>query len=165
MRAGVLVAVLLLAACAGASPSPSGDPVRIIATDQSLFAEPFTVAVIDNETDYQAAWARTARSSAPPSIDFTSDALIYLGMAGSSSCPETFEHLVVDDAAARVYGEWRPFDVALGMGCTDDLAAQGLLLAVSRAALPAGEFTLSLREQLVCPDCPEHPDQAIVSLR
>lgn len=165
MRAGVVLAVLLLAACAGASPSPAPDPVRILATDLSLVGEPFSVAVIDNNADYLTGWAQTDRSSAPPDVDWSSEVVIYLGMAGSSSCPETFQHLLVDADAARVYGEWRPFDLALGMGCTDDLAAQGLLLAVSRAALPAGQFTLTLREALTCAECPDHPDQVIVNLR
>jgi hypothetical protein len=163
MRAGVLVAVLLLTACAGASPSP-GDTVRILATELQLIEEPFMVAVVDNETDYQTGWAQTDRSSAPPGVDWTSEVAIYLGMAGSSSCPETFQHLVVDQEAAHVFGEWRPFEIASGMGCTDDLQGQGILLAVSRAALPVGQFTLTLREALMCPDCPDHPDQAIVNL-
>src|SRR5512132_2602556 len=100
MRAGVLMAVLLLAACAGASPSPTSDPVRIIATDLSLFDEPFTVAVIENSVDYEAAWARSSRSAAPPLVSFDTDVVVYLGMAGSSSCPETFQHLVVEADAA-----------------------------------------------------------------
>ena len=165
MRAGVLLAVLLIAACAGASPSPTPDPVRILARDLGLVAEPFSVALIDNETDYQTGWAQTDRSSAPPAVDWSSEVVIYLGMAGSSSCPETFQHLVVDAEGVHMYGDWRPFDIGPGVGCTDDLQAQGILLAVSRAALPTGQFTLTLREALVCPDCPDHPDQAVVSLR
>ena len=163
MRAGVLLAVLLLAACAGASPSP-GDQVRILATDLGFIAEPFTVAVIDNNADYLTGWAQTDRSSAPPAVDWTNEVVVYLGMAGSSSCPETFQHLVVDTDGAHVHGDWRPFDIALGMGCTDDLQGQGIVLAVSRAALPVGQFTLTLREALMCPDCPDHPDQQIVNL-
>jgi hypothetical protein len=138
--------------------------VRILATDLSLFNEPYTVAAIDNDTDYQTAWARTSRSAAPPEIDFATDVAIYLGMAGSSSCPETFQHLVVDTDTAHVYGEWKPFDLTLGMGCTDDLAAQGIVLAVSRSVLPVGQFVLSLREQVSCADCPDHPDQVTVNL-
>jgi len=164
MRAGVLLAVLLLVACAGASPSPAPEPVRILATDLGLIAEPFSVAVIDNDTDYLTGWAQTDRSSAPPEVDWTSEVVVYLGMAGSSSCPETFQHLVVDLEAAHVYGDWRPVDIALGMGCTDDLQGQGLVLAVNRSVLPVGQFTLTLREALMCPDCPDHPDQAIVDL-
>lgn len=138
--------------------------MRILATDLQLFQEPFTVAVVDNSTEYEAGWARTDRSAAPPVVDFATEVVIYLGMAGSSSCPETFEHLVVDDAAAHVYGEWSNVELLKDIACTDDLAPHGIVLAVSRAALPATEFTLTLREQLMCPDCPDHPDQEIVSL-
>jgi hypothetical protein len=164
MRAGVLLAVLLLAACAGASPPSSGDPVRILATDLTLIAEPFSVALIDNAADYEAGWAKTDRSSAPPEVDWTTEVVIYLGMAGSSSCPESFQHLVVDAEAAHVYGEWDSGQF-VGRPCTDDLAGQGIVLAVSRNVLPAGQFTLTLREALTCPECPDHPDQAVVSLR
>jgi hypothetical protein len=164
MRAGVLMAVLLLTACAGASPSSSSDPVRILATDLTLIAEPFSVAVIDNSGDYLAGWAQTDRSSAPPDVDWATEVVIYLGMAGSSSCPETFQHLVVDHEAAHVFGEWDTSNFR-GRPCTADLAGQGIVLAVRRDALPNGQFTLTLRETLMCPDCPNHPDQAVATLR
>lgn len=165
MRAGLLAAVLLLgAACAGASPSPSPDPVRILATDLSLVAEPFTVAVIDNSADYQASWAQTDRSSAPPDVDWATEVVIYLGMAGSSSCPVTFQHLVVDEDSANVYAEWDNNNLK-NMPCTDDLSPQGVVLAVSRSVLPAGEFTLSLRSDVMCPECPDHPDETRVVVR
>jgi hypothetical protein len=165
MRAALLAAVLLLAACTGASPVPSGDPVRILATDLSLFDEPFTVAVVETEADYLTAWGRTDRSSAPPDVDWSLEVAVYLGMAGSSSCPETFERLVVDEDAAHVYGEWsNPASRGGNVACTDDLQAQGILLAVSRDVLPAGEFLLTLRAE-VCTECPDTPDQELVTVR
>lgn len=163
MRAGVLVAVLLLAACAGASSSPAPEAVRILATDLPLIEEPFAVAVIDNSIDYETAWAHSSRSAAPPEVSFDTEVVVYLGMAGSSSCPETFQRLVVDAEAAHVYGEWESSAIK-GMPCTDDLAGQGIVLAVSRSVLPQGQFTLTLREALVCSDCPDHPDQVRVDL-
>ena len=71
--------------------------------------------------------------------------------------------LVVDEDAAHVYAEWANPDTH--MPCTADLAPQGVLIAVARDVLPAGEFSLTLRESLMCPDCPDHPDQELVSLR
>lgn len=163
MRAALLAAVLLLAACGGASPEPSGDPVRILMTDVSLIGEPFAVHVVQDNTDYMAGWRATGLPGSPPAIDFTTDVAIYLGMAGSSSCPATFRHLVVDEDAARVYAEWN--DPNTNMDCTADLAPQGIVLAVSRAALPAGEFMLSLRQDLMCFDCTDQPDQELVTVR
>lgn len=170
MRAGPLMAVLLLAACAGAPPSSPGtsspvDPVRILAT--GLYLESvghFGVAVAADETEWNDL-AREVTEFHPGqsvTLDLDRDMAIYLGMAGSSSCPETFTGLVVDEDAARVYGEWQSTPVGEGQGCTDDLQPQGVLLAVSRAELPASQFTLSLRESLVCVECPDHADQIVV---
>jgi hypothetical protein len=164
MRAALLAAVLLLAACTGASPDPSDDPVRILATDLPSVGEPFAVHVVQDEADYIDGWHATGLPGSPPAIDIATQVAIYLGMAGSSSCPAAFERLVVDEATSHVYAEWNDQSL-VGAPCTADLAPQGVLIAVSRDVLPAGEFTLSLREALMCPDCPDHPDQELVSLR
>jgi hypothetical protein len=164
MRAALLAAVLLLAACTGASPDPSGDPVRILATDLPSVGEPFTVHLVQDSTDYMDGWRATGLPGSPPAIDFATEVAIYLGMAGSSSCPAAFERLVVDEATSHVYAEWNDQSL-VGAPCTADLAPQGVLIAVARDVLPAAEFTLSLRDVLMCPDCPDHPDQELVSLR
>jgi hypothetical protein len=163
MRVGVLMAVLLLAACAGASPSSAPGAVRILASDLLLIEGPFTVAVIDNATDFEAGWARSSASGPPPVVSFATEVVVYLGMAGSSSCPETFQHLVVDAEAAHVYGEWDSSQF-VGKPCSDDLRSQGVVLAVRRTVLPPTEFTLTLRAELICPDCPDHPDRVLVDL-
>jgi hypothetical protein len=138
--------------------------VRILATDLQLIEEPFTVALVDNETDYQTGWSRTDRSSAPPNVDFATEVVIYLGMAGSSSCPSAFERLVVDEATSHVYAEWNDQSL-VGAPCTADLAPQGVLISVVRDVLPAGEFTLSLRATFGCQNCPDHPDWTRVTVR
>jgi hypothetical protein len=165
MRAGFLAAVLLLAACAGApptSPSPTpGEPVRILETGLSAsFEDPFTVAAATNQADYEALWQNFNLRSLRPAVDFGTELVLYFGMAGSSSCPEGFQQLVIEDDVPRVYATWqtRPPN----QPCTDDLAPQGVLLAVNRAVLPGQPFTLQLRDELVCPDCPEHPDRALI---
>lgn len=165
MRAGLLMAVLLLTACAGASPSSPAsapEPVRLLADGVSLafaFEDPLTVSAMTNQADYDALWARLDRPPDAPIVDFERELVVYLGMTGGSSCPEEFQRLVVDLDAGRVYGEWQ----TKGNGfCTDDLRSQGVLLAVSRAVLPAAPFVLSLRDEPICADCTDHPDQTLV---
>ena len=165
MRAGLLAAVLLLvAACAGASPTSPGDPVRILATDLPTISQPFLVHVALTEADYTEGWQQLGGTGSPPAVDFATEVAIYLGMAGSSSCPTTFQHLVVDDDTAHVYAQWDD-NTLKNMACTDDLQGQGVALAVSRSVLPEGEFTLSLRQVVMCPDCPDQPDRTKVTVR
>ena len=180
MRAGfILVVVLLLTACAGApstsptqapSPSPAATPTprptappdaaRILATDLwADFASPFAVAAATDREEWDELWSQVGLQIPQPEVDFARELVLYLGMAGSSSCPERFERLVVDDTS-RVYAEWAP--PPGNRPCTDDLAAQGLLLAITRAELPSQPFAFSLREQPVCSDCAEQPDQTVV---
>ena len=161
MRA--VLAVLLLAACTGASPSPSPtpDPVRIVASGLSLASvATLGVGAATTQAEYDSLWAGSDRSPPAATIDFDREVVLFLGMAGSSSCPEEFLGLVVEPETGVVYGSWRQ-PSALS-ACTDDLQWQGVLLAVSRAVLPSSEFVFSLREQAVCADCPEHPDRMVV---
>ena len=182
MRAGyILVVVLLLTACAGAPstsptpvPSPSSaatatpaptppDAARILATDVwADFDSPFAVAAATDPQEWGELWSRVGLQVPQPEVDFERELVLFLGMAGSSSCPERFERLVVDDTS-RVYAEWA--EPRGNQPCTDDLAAQGLLLAVTRTELPAEPFAFSLRQQPICADCSDHPDRMVVDPR
>jgi hypothetical protein len=174
MRAGPLIAVvLLLAACAGApSPSPGqspaatpAEPVRVLATDLwTGFESPFSVAAATDQAAYAALWAgfEPRPTDIQPAVDFGNELVLFLGMSGSSSCPEVFERLVVD-GTGRVYADWA--EQLPAQPCTDDLAGQGVLLAVSRAALPSEPFLFSLRAQPICPDCPDQTDRVVVDPR
>jgi hypothetical protein len=187
MRAGpVIVAVLLLAACSGASlptssPSPgvpaspgptpavgpTGQPTaqitdgwRELGSGLWLEDEVFAVAAASNDSRLEQLWARLGQPDPAPAVDFERELVLFLGMAGSSTCPERLERLFVDHAAGTVHGEWAAHEP--GQACTDDLQAQSLLLAIDRALLPETPFVFSLREQPICPECPERPDQVIV---
>jgi len=165
MRAVLLAAALLLAAaCSSPSPTPSGDTVRILATDLPTIGVPFTIHLVTDSSDFMDGWRATGRPGSPPPVDFATEVAIYFGMAGSSSCPITFQRLVVDRDSARVYADWDDGSFA-NMPCTADLAPQGVVIAVSRAALPEGQFTLSLRETFSCQNCTDHPDWARVQVR
>ncbi|HUP83348.1 MAG TPA: hypothetical protein VM284_04065 [Candidatus Limnocylindria bacterium] len=137
--------------------------MRVLTSSLQILPDPFSVALFSTRPPYAAAWLTVDSAGSPPEVDFASKVVIYLGMAGSSSCPVRFQHLVVDEASAHVYGEWDDATPA-NRPCTDDLAGSGVVLVVSRAVLPQGEFRLTLRQDLICPDCPDHPDQELVSL-
>jgi hypothetical protein len=185
----LLLVVLLLAACSSAPPvasptlpgttppgstpvgttpptAPPTDPAptspsadwRVLAEDLWLGDSPFAVAAAFSSDELQTLWAQLNRTEPQPDVDFSREAVLFLGMAGSSSCPEQLTRLVVDEGAGRVYGEWFQ-QVPPGGACTDDLAAQGGLIAVPGDVLPDEPFILSLRRERVCPEC---PDQVLV---
>lgn len=137
--------------------------MRVLATE--LWADPgdpFSVAAATDRQEWDELWRRVGLQIPQPEVRLDRELVLFLGMAGSSSCPERFERLVVD-GTSRVYAEWaRPPG---NQPCTDDLAAQGLLLAVPRDELPSEPFPFWLREQPVCPDCADHPDQMVVDPR
>jgi hypothetical protein len=182
----LLLAVLLLAACSSAPPTgsptptlvpvgspspiatapsspqpsaPAGEDWRVLGEELWLAQTAFAVRVALAEPAFEMLWSELGQADPPPHVDFASEMVIYLGMSGSSSCPEVLEGLVVDEQNARVYGQWRQHQ---GGACTDDLAPQGILLAVRRDAMPQQTFLLSLRETPICADCPDHPDQLLV---
>jgi hypothetical protein len=171
MRAGALLTViLLLAACTGASnpptdsptASPPLEPMRLLASDLAAIGQPhpFSVAAATNEAEYDSLWQRFGLGSPPPPVVFDRELAIYLGMAGSSSCPEVFQTLVVDESIPSVHAVWQPHPQ--NQACTDDLQPQGVLLAVARSELPDQPFVLKLRAQPICATCPDHPDQQLI---
>lgn len=142
-----------------ATVDPSGALVRIVGTGLTLGDFPFAVRAARNDDELTGLLADLAMPERP-TVDFERELVLYLGVSGSSSCPERFQRLVVDEAAGLVYGEWAQHPP--GQPCTDDLQPQGILLVVTRSALPATPFVLSLREQLVCPTCEDHTDRALI---
>ena len=167
----LLVVPLLLAACSSAppatpSPLPAASPTaafdsewRVLGTELSLSGTPFAVRVALGPTAFEMLWSELGGAQPRPPVDFASEVVIYLGMSGSSSCPEILDGIVVDEQSGRVFGRWHPQQ---GRACTDDLGPQGMLLAVPRDLLPSETFLLSLRETPICADCPTQPDQLMV---
>ncbi|HSH21528.1 MAG TPA: hypothetical protein VK992_02775, partial [Candidatus Caenarcaniphilales bacterium] len=147
--------------------SPSTEPTssatagpRELATGLSLADDPFAVAAAVNPAQMEPLWEQLGQASPPPTVDFEQELVLFLGMSGSSSCPKRLERLFVDHAAGKVFGQWAGHEP--GEACTDDLQAQGVLLAVERSLLPTTPFLFSLEEEPICPECPERPDQAVV---
>src|SRR5688500_15784854 len=124
MRVGLaLSAVLLLAACAGApqpssspsastAPSPAALPTPHATTAPSAapsqaasegwrqlgrglwLEDPFTVAAANDAAQLAALWTALGQAAPAPAVDFTREMVLFLGMSGSSSCPERLVGLV-----------------------------------------------------------------------
>lgn len=142
---------------------PSTDPAaaewRVLAEGLWLPELPFAVRAALSQEALEGLWLALGQAGRPPDVDFAREAVLYMGISGSSSCPSVLEGLVVDHQNGRVFGQWR---IDEQRACTDDLAPHGVLLAVRRDVLPTDIFLLSLQERPICPDCGTHPDQLFV---
>jgi hypothetical protein len=136
----------------------------VLADELWLPNAPFAVSAAVTRDELESLWSDLGRDGAVPDVDLDRELVIYMGMSGSSSCPEVLSGLFVDNAAGRVWGEWTRH-VPPGGACTDDLGPQGVLIAVQRELLPDEPFLLSLRRDPICRDCPGQPEQVIVDPR
>jgi hypothetical protein len=140
-------------------------PARIIGgPNLSMMGDPFTVALARNDEEWAFMWAAMSPdrnvNNPAPAVDLAREVVLFFGMSGSGSCPEQFEQVVISEES-HVYAKWAEFDGE--RACTDDLRPYGVLVAVARELLPV-QFRLSLREQLSCIGCAEHPDYIDVDL-
>ncbi len=145
---------------ASAPATPVAGAWRELASDVWLAEEPFAARAATNQAQLDALWQDLGMTTPAPAVDFDQELVLFFGMSGSSTCPERLEGLVVDFESATVHGRWAAQDP--NVPCTDDLQAQGLLLAVPRADLPQVPFLFSLRADPICADCPDRPDQTLV---
>ena len=141
-------------------PSPVAGAWRELATDLWLADDPFAARAATNASQLDELWQELGQDGAAPAVDFDQELVLFFGMSGSSSCPERLEALVVDIGEATVHGRWADHDP--NVPCTDDLQAQGVLLAVPRTDLPQVPFMFSLRSEPICRECPDRPDQTLV---
>ncbi len=114
MRKLLLLVVLLLAACSSAPPTgspapgtppPSPGPTaaaptdpaptvpaapnwRVLAQDLWLAQAPFAVAAALSQDELTALWQQLDRDGPPPAVDFEREAVLFMGMSGSSECPD-----------------------------------------------------------------------------
>lgn len=150
----------------GLSPAPTGAPTapagawRELLSGAALGDEFFTVAAATDREQLDRLWQDLAQAAPAPDVDFEQELVLFFGTGGSSTCPERLEGLVVDFGAATVHGRWAEHEP--GVPCTDDIQAQGVLIAVSRGDVPDVPFQLSLKAEPVCPECPDRPDQTVV---
>lgn len=121
---------------------PGGDGWRLLAAEEGV-GQAYRTGIATDAASYAALWEAAGVSGEPPAVDFQSEVAIWFGAVYGSSCPGLrLDDVVVDRERAIVHGE-----IVLpgrsGM-CTADANPHAFVVAVPRAALPAGPFWIQL---------------------
>ena len=122
-------------------PQPQGgDGWRLLA-DQDETGESYRTGIATHPEAYAALWNEARLKGDPPAVDFETEVVIWFGAVHGSSCPR----LRLDDVVAgnglvhAVITRWE-----FGP-CTADAIGHAYLVAVERAMLPSGGFTIQLQ--------------------
>ena len=124
-----------------------GDGWRLLAAEQGG-APPFRTGIATTPDQVEAALVEAGVPGLDVDLDLQTEVLVWFGEAYGSSCPDRrLDGIVVDTEPEPVL---RPVivDPTDPGACTDDLAgAWAFVVAVERAVLPAGPFTIRLTDR------------------
>ena len=123
-------------------PQPEGGDGWRLLGNASGQGQAYRTGIGWDDASYADLWQLSGLPGEPPPVDFESEVAIWLGAVTGSSCPNLrLDDVVVDEAAALVYGELVLLDVG---GCTDDIFPVTFVVALERERLPAGPFAIQL---------------------
>lgn len=126
-----------------AGPQPSGgDGWRLLA-DEAGVGEVYRTGIATDTESYERLWDQVGLSGDAPTVDFTSQVVIWFGAVFGSSCPNIrLDDVVVDRDRALVYAKIVLVDSPAA--CTADANPHAYLVAVDRSVLPVGRFAIQL---------------------
>lgn len=147
----VLVLVLMLAACVADGPGGTGGSGgsgsggsgdvgwRLLGEEQGA-GEARRTGVATTQRQLGPLWQEAGLPGDPGAVDWDQEIVIWFGAVYGSGCPVEFRGAVVD--GATVHGD---IDIiGTPPGCNDDANPHAFVVAVDRADLPAGPFTVQL---------------------
>jgi hypothetical protein len=123
----------------GAQPT-EGDGWRLLGADHT--GETYRTGVATTQEQYDALWAVSGVSGAPPPVDFEREIVIWFGAVYGSGCEVRLDDVVVDPGRRLVHGDL----VVPGVhgGCPDDANPAAYVVALERDRLPEGGFAVQL---------------------
>jgi hypothetical protein len=130
-------------AVADGPQSEGGDGWRLLGED--LTGQAYRTGIATDAEQYAELWVTAGLGGTPPEVDFNSEVVIWFGAVFGSSCPIRLDGVVVDADRALLYADLVvPGNPA---ACTGDANPHSFVVAVERAALPAGPFAVQLRSE------------------
>ena len=127
------------------SPGPqpqAGEGWRLLGAERGVGLT-YRTGIATDAKDLARLWKQSGLPGEPPAVDFEREVAIWFGHVYGGSCPnQRLDDVVVDEARALLYPLIVDPDAPLF--CTDDAHPYAFVVAVGRAALPAGPFTIQL---------------------
>lgn len=126
-------------------PQPtSGAGWRLLATEKA--GEPYRTGIAADQEAYEDLWSGVGLTAAPPTVDFETEVVIWLGAVYGSSCPDIRLDAVVSDVDRKlVHGS-----IVLPstfVSCSADANPRAFVVAFERAKLPPPPFGIQLNAQ------------------
>ncbi|GBE23571.1 hypothetical protein BMS3Bbin01_02956 [bacterium BMS3Bbin01] len=137
-----------------AGPQPSGGEGWRLLADEEGAGEAYRTGIATDARSYVRLWDQVALSGGAPTVDFTTEVVIWFGAVFGSSCPNIrLDDVVVDRDRALVYAKIVLVDPPAA--CTADANPHAYLVSVDRSMLPVGRFAIQLDADGPPPGAPE----------
>jgi len=115
-------------------------PYRVL-VDGAKVGDVYVTDVATTDGELASLWSQLGLVGDVPEVDFATSVVLYFGAVESSSCPlDSMQALIYNDGDQRVYPQ-----IPIADGRTDcrlDAISHAVVVAVDRAALPTGGFSL-----------------------
>jgi hypothetical protein len=120
----------------------AGEGWRLLA-DQDQVGGPYKTGIAADAQSFTALWASIGLAGTVPEVDFQTEVAVWFGAVHGSSCPRLrLDDVIADTDRALLYPRITAFNAGI---CTADAIGHAYVVAVERAKLPAGPFTIQLQ--------------------
>jgi hypothetical protein len=127
----------------GAQPQ-AGEGWRLL-TDQDETGEPYRTGIAADTDAYAALWAEVGLKGDPPPVNFETEVVVWFGAVHGSSCPRLrLDDVVVNVERALLHSVITRWEFG---ACTADAIGHAYVVAVERAMLAPGGFTIQLQAE------------------
>ena len=121
---------------------PGGEGWRLLASQEGA-GQSYRTGIATDAASYAALWAEAGPPIEPPAVDFGPEVVIWFGAVFGSGCGDLrLDEVVFDRERSIVHGAIVSLEAA--GACAADANPHAFVVAVQRAALPAGPFWIQL---------------------
>lgn len=126
-------------------PQPqAGEGWRLLA-DQDETGGPYRTGIAADMDAYEALWAAVGLKGDPPAVDFETEVVVWFGAVHGSSCPRLrLDDVVLNAERSLLHAVITRWELG---ACTADAIGHAYVVAVQRAMLPPGGFTIQLQAE------------------